>query len=165
MQSFLESLERTMAPGAAVFEGSARSQLGYEISFMGGVIEGCSRRQASTAIDTAGAELFAASVCTGVCLPLQAVTNFVTFGVLGMQPIPLWCDNEACILIARDATSIKRVSYMARRTLRPPPHAPARLHGTRGAHQTFLDCRAAPGLHLRLALASLLARRNVAAAS
>ena len=44
----------------------------------------------------------------------------------------------------------------------PPPHAPARLHAARGAHQTFLDRRAAPGLHLSLALASLLARRCVA---
>ena len=30
-------------------------------------------------------------------------------------PVPLWCDNEACIMVSKDATSLKRLSYITRR--------------------------------------------------
>ena len=40
---------------------------------MGAAIEACSRRQVSTAIDTAGAELFAASIYAAVLLGIVMV--------------------------------------------------------------------------------------------
>ena len=34
---------------------------------------------------------------------------------LGDQPVRIWCDNEAAVLVSKDATSIKRLAYIARR--------------------------------------------------
>ena len=79
------------------------------------LIESASRRQPSVAIDTAAAELFAASTCAQAILCISDVLMFLSFGALGIDATPLWIDNEACILIAKDATSIKRLAYMARR--------------------------------------------------
>ena len=41
--------------------------------------------------------------------------QFVTWGMLGVQLSPSWCDNEACLLVLQDATSVKRLAYVARR--------------------------------------------------
>ena len=41
--------------------------------------------------------------------------RFVSFGVLGGHPVPVWCDNEVCVMVARDASSIKRLAYVTRR--------------------------------------------------
>ena len=41
--------------------------------------------------------------------------RFVTFGHLGQDPVRIWCDNEAAVLVSKDATSIKRLAYIARR--------------------------------------------------
>jgi hypothetical protein len=107
--------KRDLIPGEPRPASASRSQLGYLIWFMGGVIESVSRRQPSVAIDTAAAELFAASTCAQAILCISDVLMFISFGVLGVDATPLWIDNEACILIAKDATSIKRLAYMARR--------------------------------------------------
>ena len=40
---------------------------------------------------------------------------FVTFGVLGNHAIPVWCDNEACVMVSKDASSLKRLAYVTRR--------------------------------------------------
>ena len=45
----------------------------------------------------------------------SGVLRFISFGIIGDDPVPLWCDNEACVLVAHDASSIKRLSYVARR--------------------------------------------------
>ena len=74
-----------------------------------------SRRQQSTAIDTPAAELFAASTAAARLVSIRGVHQFVTFGQLATRPTPVWCDNEACCLISQDATSLKRLAYVARR--------------------------------------------------
>ena len=94
---------------------SHRAQLGYTISLAGGCMEAVSRRQHSTAVDTAAAEMFAASVAGAVLISVTSVLTFVSFGVLGLQPVRIWCDNEAAVLAANDASSIKRLAYIARR--------------------------------------------------
>ena len=30
-------------------------------------------------------------------------------------PVPVWCDNEVCVMVTKDQSSIKRLSYVARR--------------------------------------------------
>ena len=94
---------------------ASRSQLGYLITFCGGVIDGVSRRQASTAVDTPAAELFAASTAAAKIVSIKGVLQFLSFGVLGHEQVPLWCDNDATLLVSKEATSIKRLAYVARR--------------------------------------------------
>ena len=94
---------------------SSRSQLGYEFSIAGGAFEAVSRRQHSVALDTAAAELFAASTAAAHLINITGVLRFLSFNVLGNDPVPMWCDNEACCLVTRDASSIKRLAYIARR--------------------------------------------------
>ena len=94
---------------------SSRSQLGYELSLAGGSFEAVSRRQHSVALDTAAAELFAASTAAAHLINITGVLRFLSFGVLGNDPVPMWCDNEACCLVTRDASSLKRLAYIARR--------------------------------------------------
>lgn len=43
------------------------------------------------------------------------VAHFLSFGVLGNEPARVWCDNSAAVLAGSDATSIKRLAYIARR--------------------------------------------------
>ena len=81
----------------------------------GGCMEAVSRRQHSTAVDTAAAEMFAASVAGAVLVSVTSVLTFVSFGVLGHQTVRIWCDNEAAVMAANDASSIKRLAYIARR--------------------------------------------------
>ena len=83
--------------------------------FAGGCIEAVSRRQHSTAVDAAAAELFAASTAAAVLILVDNVVRFLSFHELGDQPVRIWCDNEAAVLVSKDATSIKRLAYIARR--------------------------------------------------
>jgi hypothetical protein len=106
---------RLMEPGLATPREASRSQLGYIITFMGGALDGASRRQHSTAVDTPAAELFAASVAASKLISVRGVLRFLSFATLGHEPTPLWCDNEATLLVSHDATSIKRLAYIARR--------------------------------------------------
>ena len=106
---------RVMQPGEPAPREASRSQLGYIITFMGGALDGASRRQHSTAVDTPAAELFAASVAASKLVSVRGALRFASFGTLGHEPTPLWCDNEACLLVSQDATSIKRLAYIARR--------------------------------------------------
>ena len=113
-------LSRKTLPASAGVPGppdhaSARSQLGYEISVAGGCLDAISRRQASVAVDVAAAELFAASAAAAHLITVTGVYFFITFGVLGHHPVPLWCDNEACVLVTKDASSLKRLAYVTRR--------------------------------------------------
>ena len=94
---------------------SSRSQLGYEISLANGCVEAVSRRQVSVAVDAAAAEVFAASTAGAALITIAGTLRFITFGILGNSPVPLWCDNEACIMVSNDATSLKRLSYITRR--------------------------------------------------
>ena len=89
---------------------SHRAQLGYNVSFAGGSLEASSRRQASTAVDTPAAELFAASTAAAVLVLIVSVVKFASFGRLGTTPVRIWCDNEAAVLVSKDATSIKRLA-------------------------------------------------------
>ena len=41
--------------------------------------------------------------------------RFISFSVLGHQPVPVWCDNEAAVLVANDASSAKRLPFVTRR--------------------------------------------------
>ena len=43
------------------------------------------------------------------------MARFISFGVLGNTAIPIWCDNEICIMVSKDSSSEKRLAYMARR--------------------------------------------------
>jgi hypothetical protein len=106
---------RTLSPEEIPPKGSWRSQLGYVVSLLGGPIEAVSRRQHSTALDTPSAEIFAASTCAAILMHLQGVFRFVSFGMLGNRPIPLWCDNEVAVGVANSAASVKRIAYIARR--------------------------------------------------
>ena len=99
---------------------SHRAQLGYNISFAGGSLEASSRRQASTAVDTPAAELFAASTAAAILVLIVSVVKFASFGRLDTTPVRIWCDNEAAVLVSKDATSIKRLAYIARRCTRAP---------------------------------------------
>ena len=94
---------------------SSRSQLGYELSLAGGCFSHASKRQHSTALDSAAAELFAASSAAAHIINVAGVLRFVSFGINGHDPVPIWCDNEVCVMVARDASSIKRLAYVARR--------------------------------------------------
>ena len=94
---------------------SSRSQLGYAFSIAGGCFEAISRRQHSVALDSAAAEAFAASTAAAQLINITGVLRFITFGVLGNEPVPLWCDNEVCVMVTKDQSSIKRLSYVARR--------------------------------------------------
>ena len=91
------------------------SQLGYIITFMGWTIDGASRRQHSTALDTPAAELFAASTAAAKLVSVRGVLRFASFAVLGHEATPLRCDNDATLLVSQDATSVKRLAYVARR--------------------------------------------------
>ena len=108
---------RTAAESAAkpADRASSRSQLGYELSLAGGSFEAISRRQHSVAVDVAAAELFAASSAAAHIINVTGVLRFVSFGVLGTDPVPIHCDNEACVLVSKDATAIKRLAYVTRR--------------------------------------------------
>ena len=106
---------RTVEDATFIDKQSHRAQLGYTISLAGGCMEAVSRRQHSTAVDTAAAEMFAASVAGAVLVSVTSVLAFVSFGVLGHQTVRIWCDNEAAVLAANDASSIKRLAYIARR--------------------------------------------------
>jgi len=111
---------RSIEPSSGLPSGkpdhaSGRSQLGYELSLAGASFEVVSRRQHSVATNTAAAELFAASSAAAHLINITGVLRFVSFGILGTHPVPVWCDNEACCMIARDASSIKQLSYVARR--------------------------------------------------
>ena len=46
---------------------------------------------------------------------MVGVLRFISFGILGAHPVPIWCDNEVCIMVAKDASSIKRLAYVTRR--------------------------------------------------
>ena len=97
-------------------DGSAsRSQLGYEISIAYGCLHGSSRRQQSVAVDTPASELQAASVAAAHVLHIAGVLRFVSFGVLGHEVVPVWCDNEVSVLVSKDASPLKRLAYVARR--------------------------------------------------
>ena len=106
---------RDIIDGKPVDPGSHRPQLGYAIMLAGGCIEGTSRRQHSTAVDTAAAETFATSSASAVCVTVANVLEFLSFGILGRDPVVMWCDNEAAVCAGNDATSIKRLAYIARR--------------------------------------------------
>ena len=95
--------------------GSHRAQLGFIMMLAGGCFASASRRQHSTAVDTAAAEMFAASSAAAEIMHLTGVLAFLSFGVLGTQRVRVWCDNEAAVLAANDASSIKRLAYIARR--------------------------------------------------
>ena len=100
---------------APVHKASHRAQLGYCIMFACGCIEGVSRRQHSTAVDVAAAELFAASTAAAVVILINNVLAFLSFGNLGDTVVRIWCDNSAAVMVSNDATSIKRLAYIARR--------------------------------------------------
>ena len=106
---------RDIVDGQPRDPGSHRPQLGYAIMLAGGCLEGASRRQHSTAVDTAAAETFAATSAAAVCITIAGVLDFVTFGKLGRDPTSMWCDNEAAVCAGNDASSIKRLAYIARR--------------------------------------------------
>ena len=74
-----------------------------------------SRRQHSVSLDTASAEIFAASCACAHLVNITGVLRFVSFGVLGDDPVTVWCDNEAAVLVANDASSAKRLPFVARR--------------------------------------------------
>ena len=98
-----------------IHKASHRAQLGYTVMLAGGCIEAVSRRQHSTAVDTAAAELFAASTAASVLILITGVLAFLSFERLGREPVRVWCDNDAAVMVSRDATSIKRLAYIARR--------------------------------------------------
>ena len=108
-------MPRDADDAAPINKASHRAQLGYVIMLGGGCIEAVSRRQHSTAVDVAAAELFAASTAAAVLLLINNVLRFLSFHELGDQPVRIWCDNEAAVLVSKDATSIKRLAYIARR--------------------------------------------------
>ena len=47
--------------------------------------------------------------------PLLACLRFASFGLLGFDAVPIWCDNEAALLVSKDASSVKRLAYIAKR--------------------------------------------------
>ena len=110
--------KREFTPGEQVHIAASRSQLGYSINFMGASLETASKRQHSTAIDTAAAELYAASTATSALLNVRGTAAFLSWNVIGTQPTDVYCDNDAAVLICKDMTSIKRVAYVARRSSR-----------------------------------------------
>ena len=121
---FVDSdLARQTMPAATVEDierappdkNASRSQLGYVVHFAHGTLDGISRRQHSTAVDTPAAELFAASVASAQLLHLTGVLRFVSFGVLGHDVVPVWCDNSVTVLVSTDSTPLKRLAYIARR--------------------------------------------------
>ena len=59
--------------------------------------------------------MFAASTAAAIIVHVAGALAFISFGVLGRHAVRLWCDNEAAVLAAKDATSIKRLAYIARR--------------------------------------------------
>ena len=59
--------------------------------------------------------MFAATTAASILVHLTGALAFVSFGVLGRHAVRLWCDNEAAVLAAKDASSIKRLAYIARR--------------------------------------------------
>ena len=66
-------------------------------------------------MDTAAAELYAASVAGAVLTHVTGVLAFASFSVLANDPPRVWCDNAAAVMVAKDATSVKRLAYIARR--------------------------------------------------
>ena len=54
-------------------------------------------------------------IAAAILITINGVLRFVTFGILGVQPVVFWCDNEICITVAKDASSMKHVAYVARR--------------------------------------------------
>ena len=55
------------------------------------------------------------STAAAVLVHITGVVQFLSFGVLGNEPVRTWCDNTAAVMAASDATSIKRLAYIARR--------------------------------------------------
>jgi hypothetical protein len=107
---------KALEPASTIVDaGSHRAQLGYNINLAGGAFDTSSRRQHSTAVDTAAAECFAASSLGAILVHIVGAVRFLSFGVLGNEPVRMWCDNDAAVLAGSDATSIKRLAYIARR--------------------------------------------------
>jgi hypothetical protein len=106
---------RTLNPGEEPPKAAWRSQLGFAVSMMGGTLDAVSRRQHSTALDTPCSEIFAASAAAAVLIHIQGLIRFITFGLAGRKPVPLWCDNEVAVNVSQGAASIKRLAYIARR--------------------------------------------------
>ena len=108
-----------LAPGAqdTSDRNCGRSQLGYEFTLAGGCFHAVSRRQHSVALDTATAELFAASTAASDLINVTGVLRFISFGVLCNDdtPVPIWCDNEICVMVSKGESAEKRVAYAARR--------------------------------------------------
>jgi hypothetical protein len=112
----MPKLSLTEAAATPPDRASSRSQLGYELSLAGGCFEAVSRRQHSVALDTPADETFAASSAAAhLLINITGVLRFVSFGILGNEPVPIWCDNEVAVMVAKDACSEKRLAYVARR--------------------------------------------------
>jgi hypothetical protein len=94
---------------------SSRSQLGYVVMIAHGCLHASSARQQSVALDTPAAETQAASVAASHLLHITGVLRFMSFGVLGHDPVTIWCDNEVTVMVSKDASPIKRLAYVARR--------------------------------------------------
>ena len=75
-----------------------RSQLGYEFSIAGACFEACSRRQHSVAVNTAVAELFAASTAAAILITINGVLRFITFGILGVPPV-VFCQSSSPVVL------------------------------------------------------------------
>ncbi len=92
---------------------SARSMLGYAIMWRGACIAHASRRQHSIAIDTMGAEIFAASAAVVELVLVRALLH--ELGELQLEATPLYSDNLSGVKVACDEGSVKRSAYAIRR--------------------------------------------------
>ena len=125
---------RSLNPGEEPPKGAWRSQLGFAVIMMGGMLDAVSRRQHSTALDTPCSEIFAASTAAAVLIHIHGLLRFTTFGEAGRKPIVLWCDNEVAVNVGQGAASIKKLAYIARRAafLRELEGVVIRLRGISG---------------------------------
>ena len=111
----LEATDNAAPANSHINVASHRAQLAYNIMLAGAPVDSNSRRQPSISLDTAAAELYAASAAAAVLVTIISTVAFLSFGVLGRDTVRVWCDNNAAVLAANDASSVKRLAYVARR--------------------------------------------------
>ena len=98
----------------------ARSMTGAVLMLAGGAVWHVAQRQHSRAVDITAGEIFAQSTLAANAVYFiewleDAAYVFPELLKVIADPIKLYCDNRATVLISQDATSAKKVPYVMRR--------------------------------------------------
>ena len=96
-----------------------RSMSGMVLMLAGSSVHDSATKQQSIAIDITAAETFAQSSLAAISVLFKEILTelayiFDELSEIVLEPIRLYCDNAATVLISQDATSARRVPYVMR---------------------------------------------------